>query len=206
MDPDQSLDPVPAVGPNKEISFGGACGAILRPISLRIVTNIANNPSLNKAEIMGIGGIINAHHALAYAKFGRCSVFQIGSAVQDQDLSIIQDLNTGLKAALYLSKRDDLIRKGWKGQCPPIQKSQTLKKYLNNFSFWGEGEEAMAVNIKEVTTLKDLRGTGSHHFKDINKMSKEQKFPVINNDLCVNCGKCYLACLDSGYQAIFFDS
>lgn len=55
-------------------------------------------------------------------------------------------------------------------------------------------------------TLKDIRGTGSHHFKDINHMSKEQKFPVINDDLCVNCGKCYMTCLDSGYQAITFDT
>jgi len=54
--------------------------------------------------------------------------------------------------------------------------------------------------------LKDIRGTGNHHFKDINHMSKEQKFPVINDDLCVNCGKCYLTCLDSGYQAISFDT
>ncbi len=34
------------------------------------------------AEMMGIGGIINAHHALSFAKFGRCSVFQIGSGIQ----------------------------------------------------------------------------------------------------------------------------
>lgn len=37
-------------------------------------------------------------------------------------------------------------------------------------------------------------------------MSKDQKFPFINDDLCVNCGKCYLTCLDSGYQAIKFDT
>jgi dihydropyrimidine dehydrogenase (NADP+) len=37
-------------------------------------------------------------------------------------------------------------------------------------------------------------------------MSKEQKFPIISDDLCVNCGKCYMTCLDSGYQAITFNS
>lgn len=148
MDPDHLLDPYPAVGPSKEVFFGGACGSILRPIALRVATNIANHPHLNKAELMATGGIINAHHALAYAKFGRCSVFQIASAVQEQDFSIIQDLNSGMRAALYLSKRDDLIKKGWKGQSPPILKSQTLKKYINNFSFWAEGEKPTEVNIK----------------------------------------------------------
>ena len=85
---------------------------------------------------MATGGIINSLHALAYAKFGRCSVFQIASAVQEQDFSIIQDLNSGLRASLYLAKRDDLKKKGWKGQSPPIGNSQTLKNYINNFSFW----------------------------------------------------------------------
>lgn len=88
---------------------------------------------------MATGGIISSYHALSYAKFGRCSIFQIASAVQEQDFSIIQDLNNGLRAALYLSKRDDLKKKGWKGQSPPIQQSQTLKKFINNFSLWEEG-------------------------------------------------------------------
>lgn len=148
MDPDMSNDPYPAVGPNKETSFGGACGSILRPIALRVATNLANNPHLKDAELMATGGIITAQHALAYAKFGRCSVFQIASAVQEQDFSIIQDLNNGLKAALYLMKRDDLRQKGWKGQSPPTQKSQTLKKFINNFEFWKQGEKPNEVNIK----------------------------------------------------------
>lgn len=137
MDPDQAMTPYPAVGPKQETFFGGACGSILRPIALRVATSLANNPHLNKAEIMATGGIINASHALAFAKFGRCSVFQIASAVQEQDFSIIQDLNNGLKAALYLTKREDLQKKGWKGQSPPTQNSQTLKKHINNFHFWG---------------------------------------------------------------------
>ena len=120
MDPDQNLQPYPGVGPKKETFFGGACGSVLRPIALRVAANIANQPNLNKAELMATGGIINSHHALSYAKFGRCSVFQIASAVQEQDFGIIQDLNTGLKAALYLTKREDLKKKGWKGQSPPV--------------------------------------------------------------------------------------
>jgi dihydroorotate dehydrogenase len=49
MDPDNNLDPYPAVGPQKETFFGGACGSVLRPIALRVATNIANNPHLKKA-------------------------------------------------------------------------------------------------------------------------------------------------------------
>jgi len=49
MDPDMSMDPYPAVGPNKETFFGGACGSVLRPIALRVATNLANNPHLKSA-------------------------------------------------------------------------------------------------------------------------------------------------------------
>ena len=88
--------------------------------------------------MMATGGIINAQHALAYAKYGRCSVFQIASAVQEQDFGIITDLDSGLRALLDLMKRDDLKKKGWKGQSPPVHMMQQLKTYRNNFDMWDE--------------------------------------------------------------------
>ncbi|XP_034489970.1 dihydropyrimidine dehydrogenase [NADP(+)] [Drosophila innubila] len=33
----------------------------------------------------------------------------------------------------------------------------------------------------------------------------QQKVALINDDMCINCGKCYMTCADSGYQAIEFD-
>ena len=47
MDPDHGMDPYPAVGEQKQTFFGGACGSVLRPIALRVATNIANDPDLN---------------------------------------------------------------------------------------------------------------------------------------------------------------
>ena len=49
MDPDQLMDPYPAVGPGKETFFGGACGSVLRPIALRVATNLANDPHIKNA-------------------------------------------------------------------------------------------------------------------------------------------------------------
>jgi len=49
MDPEQTMDPYPAVGPAKETFFGGACGSILRPIALRVATNLANDKRLDNA-------------------------------------------------------------------------------------------------------------------------------------------------------------
>ncbi|XP_026487156.2 dihydropyrimidine dehydrogenase [NADP(+)] [Vanessa tameamea] len=33
----------------------------------------------------------------------------------------------------------------------------------------------------------------------------KQVVALIDDDMCINCGKCYMACADSGYQAIEFD-
>ena len=46
MDPGPDMNPYPAVGKQKQTFFGGACGSVLRPIALRVATNIANDPSL----------------------------------------------------------------------------------------------------------------------------------------------------------------
>ena len=35
--------------------------------------------------------------------------------------------------------------------------------------------------------------------------NKAQKVALIDEDMCINCGKCYMACNDSGYQAITMD-
>jgi dihydropyrimidine dehydrogenase (NADP+) len=82
---------------------------------------------------------------------------------------------------------------------------QQLRKYKNTFSL-SEDVKPVSVDISKVPRIKDVMGTGNKYFKDINHMSHEQKFPVISDDFCVNCGKCYMTCLDSGYQAISFDS
>lgn len=33
----------------------------------------------------------------------------------------------------------------------------------------------------------------------------QQVVALIDEEMCINCGKCYMTCNDSGYQAIVFD-
>ena len=35
--------------------------------------------------------------------------------------------------------------------------------------------------------------------------NRQQAVALIDDDMCINCGKCYMTCNDSGYQAITFD-
>ena len=60
--------------------------------------------------------------------------------------------------------------------------------------------------LKNLPRLKDLKGLGLGRIEHVTAMDQDnQQFPKIDDDLCVNCGKCYLTCLDSGYQAIKFN-
>lgn len=205
MDPTGDGIPYPNVGKKNETHYGGAAGPIIRPIALRVASTIANTSGVH-LEMMASGGIVSAEHAMTFLRFGGTKVFQICSAVQEQDFTIIRDLETGLKAALYMTKRTDLHHKGWKGQSPPMLKMQKLRNYKNDFDLWTEGEQPIKVDIEKVPKLNDLRGEGHKYINLITKMdTSAQKFPVIDEDICVNCGKCYMTCLDSGYQAITFD-
>jgi dihydropyrimidine dehydrogenase (NADP+) len=205
MDPLGDWKPYPRVGEQNLVNYGGAAGSIIRPISLRIASEISR---LNLGiEIMATGGIISAEHALWYNLYGGCSVFQVCSAVQEQDFSIINDYVTGLKALLYLHQREDLKKKGWMGQSPPPTEMQKLKKFKNTFKLWEQDEKPETINISEIPNLRSLIGSNNKYISNNSDMDPDaQKFPFIDNDLCVNCGKCYLTCLDSGYQAIKFNN
>lgn len=55
-------------------------------------------------------------------------------------------------------------------------------------------------------TIKDVIGSALNKigtYGDLN--NKEQVVALIDEEMCINCGKCYMACNDSGYQAITFD-
>ena len=207
MDPTGDNLPWPKVGKKNETYFGGAAGSVLRPIALRVAAELSQ---LNLGlEQMATGGIVTGDHAMSYLLYGGCSVFQVCSAVQEHDFSIIQDLTTGLKANIYLNHRNDLIQKGWKGQSPPTLDMQKLKKFKNDYGLWKEGEEGIQLDPKKVPKLIDLKGKGQVRIEHVTSMDNSpqlQQFPHIDDDLCVNCGKCYMTCLDSGYQAIKFNS
>jgi dihydropyrimidine dehydrogenase (NADP+) len=60
---------------------------------------------------------------------------------------------------------------------------------------------------KRVPTLGEQVGlTHRKYVRSHNDLSRDdQVVAVINDDMCINCGKCYLTCNDSGYQAIKFN-
>jgi len=106
----------------------------------------------------------------------------------EQDFTVVNDYITGLKCNMHLLNKQDLIDKSWAGQVPPL-------KYLD------QDELSENTDDKKITVpkLKDFVKTSLKHFNDVTSMDwTKQVVPVIDENACVQCGKCYLSCLDSG--------
>ncbi|XP_055379483.1 dihydropyrimidine dehydrogenase [NADP(+)] [Condylostylus longicornis] len=62
------------------------------------------------------------------------------------------------------------------------------------------------VDVEAVPKIKDIIGRALPHIGTYKQLdNKKQVVALIDDDLCINCGKCYMTCADSGYQAISFD-
>ncbi|XP_046428918.1 dihydropyrimidine dehydrogenase [NADP(+)] [Neodiprion fabricii] len=224
--------PWPAVGSAKETTYGGVSGNATRPQALKAISSIAR--ALPGFPILGIGGIDSADVSLQFLQCG-ASVLQIGSAIQNQDFTLIEDYVIGMKTLLYLRSLEQV--KDWDGQSPPTFKHQkgkpvvSLKHALGkDVPYYGEYQHLREKKIAElkaaadlpgcpppplrpapqpvaaVPALKDIVGQALPHigsYKQLN--NKQQVVALIDDDMCINCGKCYMACADSGYQAITFD-
>ena len=221
--PDAS--PWPAVGTPKRTTYGGCSGNAIRPIALKMVSSIGNK--FPNYPVMATGGAENADTVLQFIYSG-APVVQVSSAIQNQDFTIVQDWISGLKWQLYALSRPDLEQ--WQKQVPPAAlmtfQSDRRKEFPPRFGphlvarhkreTIQIGEEKEEVHEDPVVVPKagkipkvnDLVGRALKHigtFTELLGMAPHnQAVALVNDDLCINCGKCYMTCNDTGYQAINF--
>uniref|UniRef100_A0A8C5D9W3 Dihydropyrimidine dehydrogenase [NADP(+)] n=1 Tax=Gouania willdenowi TaxID=441366 RepID=A0A8C5D9W3_GOUWI len=214
--------PWPGVGASKRTTYGGVSGNAIRPIALRAVSAIGR--AIPGFPILATGGIDSAEAGLQFLHAG-ASVLQVCSAVQNQDFTLIDDYCLGLKALLYLKSLD---LNDWDGQSPPTQRHQKGKpvprldelvgKSLPSFGPYLEEKKELIARYKKhnknpnnvfkkpVPAVKDVIARALRHigaYQELN--NNEQVLALIDEEMCINCGKCYMTCNDSGYQAIKFD-
>jgi len=210
--------PWPAVGKEHLTTYGGMSGNAARPIGLRAVSSIGNK--LPGYPIMATGGADQAHTVLEYIRCG-AGVVQICSAVQNQDFTVVEDYALGLKTALFMLGRKDLA--GWNRQYPPsvtpLVTGTHTKFGAGEKKRWSERQAAAKTRkvaapaaeeavppMGKIPTLNELRGSSLHFISNYNSLDNHQQaVAAVNDELCINCGKCYMTCNDSGYQAIKFD-
>lgn len=62
-------------------------------------------------------------------------------------------------------------------------------------------------DIKPALKISQVLGKALPRIGTYNDLdNRKQVVALIDDDLCINCGKCYMTCNDSGYQAIEFDA
>ncbi len=105
--------------------------------------------------------------------------------------TVLYDLQTSVQANLYALFDKDLYDKGWRGQYPPTSFAKGTVT---------SSKAPLTKTTHRVPKINDIVGTKLHHVSPIDKMAKqESQVPLINEASCLQCGRCYLACSDSGY-------
>ena len=217
----------PAVGKEQRTTYGGMSGNAVRPIALRQISAIAK--AIPGIPILATGGCDSASAAIQFLHAG-ASVVQVSSAIQNQEFTLIEDYVTGLKTHLYMQGRGEFSE--WMGQTPPSNKKakeQIPGKGLPKFGPYLEQRRKMesetnnadkkkvkahltivndAPSKKEKnTTVQDEIGKALPQVGAWFQMNAcEQVVALVDEEACINCGKCYMTCNDTGYQAITFDA
>jgi dihydropyrimidine dehydrogenase (NAD+) subunit PreA len=147
--------PNPNVG--GQSAFGGYCGPAVKPIALKMLTTIAQDPITSKVPVSGIGGISTWKDAVEFMLLGSTTV-QVCTAVMKYGFRIIEDMCEGLS--------------NWMDE----------KGFKTIYDFIGK-------SVPTLINWEDL---------DINYHIVAH----INQDKCIHCGLCYIACEDASHQSI----
>jgi len=201
-------------------------------MALKAVSSIAK--ALPGFPILATGGIDSADVTMQFLYAG-ASVMQVSSAIQNQDFTVVDDYITGLKALLYLSTLEGLEEwdgqspptlRTQKGK-PVVALQSLIGRDLPNFGPYAkERANLIAEHKKSVDLLaqplpvnrppnkqtamtpkvaevigRALDSIGTYSDLD----NRQHVIALIDPEMCINCGKCYMTCNDTGYQAIEFD-
>ncbi|XP_060088196.1 dihydropyrimidine dehydrogenase [NADP(+)] isoform X4 [Heteronotia binoei] len=225
--------PWPAVGQGKKTTYGGVSGNAIRPIALRAVSAIAS--AIPGFPILATGGIESAESGLQFLHSGAsvlqvCSAIQNQdfTVIEDyctglrallylQSIEELQDWDGQSSPTIRHQKGKpvpkivDLMGKKLPSFGPYL--AQRKKIIAENKLKWKEQnslvfppERKQFVPKKPIPAVKDVIGKALRYIGTYGELSNtEQVVALIDEEMCINCGKCYMTCNDSGYQAIQFD-
>ncbi|XP_036739751.2 dihydropyrimidine dehydrogenase [NADP(+)] isoform X2 [Manis pentadactyla] len=225
--------PWPAVGTGKRTTYGGVSGTAIRPIALRAVTAIAR--ALPGFPILATGGIDSAESGLQFLHSGAsvlqvCSAVQNQdfTVIQDyctglkallylRSIEEFQDWDGQSPATVSHQKGKpsppivELKGKKLPSFGPYLEQRKKIIaenkiKLKEQKTVFPPLERKLFIPQKPVPTIKDVIGKALQYLGTYGELSNiEQVVAVIDEEMCINCGKCYMTCNDSGYQAIQFD-
>ncbi|XP_075792703.1 dihydropyrimidine dehydrogenase [NADP(+)] isoform X2 [Pelodiscus sinensis] len=225
--------PWPAVGGEKKTTYGGVSGSAIRPIALRAVSAIAH--ALPGFPILATGGIDSAESGLQFLHSGAsvlqvCSAIQNQdfTVIEDyctglrallylKSIEELQDWDGQSPATMChqkgkpVPKIADLIGKKLPSFGPYLEQRKKIMaenkiKLKQQTTTVVLPEKKHFIPKKPIPAVKDVIGKALQFIGTYGELNNtEQVVALIDKEMCINCGKCYMTCNDSGYQAIQFD-
>ena len=164
-------------------AVGGYSGNAVKPIALRFIAELGQNPALAGMHLSAMGGIETWKDALEFILLGAGSV-QITTAVMQYGYRIIDDLKAGLN--MYLAEKGLRRLKDTQGFA------------LDSLSFTTDAVERDTVVFPSFDRAKCIGCgrcavscmDGGHQAIRLN----EDRKPVLDGKKCVGCHLCLLVC------------
>ena len=164
-------------------AVGGYSGNAVRPVALRFIAEMGNNPELAGMHISAMGGIENWQDALEYILLGAGSV-QVTTAVMQYGYRIIDDLKAGLN--LYLAEKGFSSVKEARGEALDSVSDTTdvLERDTVIFPQFHR-EKCIGCGRCEISCAD-----GGHQAIHLDSGRR----PVLDGKKCVGCHLCLLVC------------
>jgi dihydropyrimidine dehydrogenase (NAD+) subunit PreA len=173
----ETLEPLPSVAGSS--TYGGYSGPAVKPIGLRVISQIAQE---FKVPLMGIGGISRWQDAAEYIAAGASAV-QVCTAVMWEGAGIIRGMNTGLSGYLALKKFAGVGE--LRGQVlPRLGTHASLSRSESRFATAGFPERCTSCG-RCVVACRD----GGYH-----AIALEDRKVVIDAHQCDGCSLCSHVC------------
>ncbi len=164
-------------------AVGGYSGNAVKPIALRFIAELGQNPTLSGMHISGMGGIETWQDALEFILLGAGSL-QVTTAVMQYGYRIIDDLKSGL--AYYLAEKGFSNVREVRGLALDSVSSTTVVLERDTVVFPKFHREKCIGCGRCVISCAD----GGHQALQLD----ESRRPVLNGQRCVGCHLCVLVC------------
>ncbi len=164
-------------------AVGGYSGSAVKPIALRFIAELGQNPALSGMHLSAMGGVENWSDALEFILLGAGSI-QVATAVMQYGYRIIDDLKAGLN--LYLAEKGFKSVKEAIGLALSSVSGTTDVLERDTVIFPRFRRERCIGCGRCVISCAD----GGH--QDIT-FNAERK-PALNGKKCVGCHLCVLVC------------
>lgn len=168
---------------NGKSSISGYSGKAVKPIALRFIAQMANDPALKGVPISGIGGIETWQDALEFMLLGSRNI-QVTTAIMQYGYRIVEDMISGLSYWMEekgINSLDEIIGKALPNIIPADQIDRDFKVYPKY-----DHDKCVGCGRCYVSCYD-----GGHQAI---KWDEGNRKPNLDEEKCVGCGLCWIVC------------